>query len=115
MTRRPLLGSPLKWCKAEWEPEGETPAIKIIFLQSFAFELANDDPEFKKSLKEFLGAKLEPQEPFRILFDLDSHAASLAQTSAPATQSFAASMDEIIRKEPIIKRIQDLFEGRLLN
>jgi len=105
---RPLIGSHLLRSRLIWE-DGETPGLRLIFLDRGAWSLIGEDAGFRKSIQAFLADKAEGGKETAVRFALDPVAAE-SQTPAPAL--YAES--DPLKREPIIGFIQELFEGRLL-
>ena len=105
---RPLLGSHLLRSQLIWE-EGETPGLRLVFLDRGAWSLIGEDGGFRKSIQSFLAAKAEGGNETAVRFALDP---SAAESQSPAPAIYAES--DPMKREPIIGFIQELFEGRLL-
>jgi DNA polymerase III subunit gamma/tau len=112
MSLRPLVGSNLRVTRLEWE-SGETPALRVVFLDRAMYSLIEDDGDFRKSVQAFLAGKAKGKQDYPVRFVLDPEAAS-AQASAAAASMAAVSIGpkDPAEREPIIRFIQDIFEGR---
>jgi hypothetical protein len=107
MAMRPLLGSHLRRTRLEHEA-GETNTLRVTFLERSAYSLLGDDADFRKSFQAFLASKVAGGRDCALRFALDEEAAE--SEAAPMALSFGGA--DPAGKEPIIKFILDLFEGR---
>ncbi|MEO7425089.1 MAG: DNA polymerase III subunit gamma/tau [Fibrobacteria bacterium] len=107
MAMRPLLGSHLRRTRLEHEA-GETNTLRVTFLERSAYSLLGDDADFRKSFQAFLASKVAGGRDCALRFALDENAAE--SDAAPMALSFGGA--DPAGKEPIIKFILDLFEGR---
>ena len=110
MTERPLLGSHLLATRLEWE-SGETSGLRLVFQERGAWALIGDDGDFRKSIQAFLAGKAEGGKEIAVRFSLDEAAAAKAKGAEPVAVAFER---DPLKREPILKYIQDLFEGRML-
>jgi DNA polymerase-3 subunit gamma/tau len=105
---RPLVGSNLLRSRLVWE-DGETPGLRVVFLERGAWSLIGEDPDSRKTIQAFLASKSEGGRETPVRFSLDPDAAA---SPAPAMAAYAEN--DPMKREPIIGFIQELFEGRLL-
>ncbi|MBW8886267.1 MAG: DNA polymerase III subunit gamma/tau [Fibrobacteres bacterium] len=105
---RPLVGSNLLRSRLAWE-DGETPGLRVIFLERSAWSLVGEDPDSRKTIQAFLASKSEGGRETPVRFSLDPDAAA---SPAPAMAAYVEN--DPMKREPIIGFIQELFEGRLL-
>ncbi|MEO6094773.1 MAG: hypothetical protein ABIW76_03500, partial [Fibrobacteria bacterium] len=112
MSLRPLLGSNLRHSRLEWEA-GETPALRVVFLDRTSYSLIEDDGDFRKSIQGFLASKAKGRQDYPVRFTLDPDAAA---AGAPAAAAMPVSFGpgDPAQREPIINFIKDVFDGRLL-
>jgi len=104
---RPLLGSHLLRSRLAWE-DGETPGLRVVFLERGAWSLIGEDTDTRKTIQAFLASKAEGGREAPVRFSLDPEAAA---SLAPAA---AIAENDPLKREPIIGFIQELFEGRML-
>jgi hypothetical protein len=112
MMERPLLGSHLLRTRLDWE-DGETQGLRLVFLDRSAWSLIGDDGDFRKSIQGFLAGKAEGGNTTACRFTLDEVAAAEAASAAAPAMEALVSRDPMV-KEPILRFIQDTFEGRML-
>jgi len=105
---RPLVGSNLLRSRLVWE-NGETPGLRVVFLERSAWSLVGEDTDSRKTIQAFLATKAEGGRETPVRFSLDPDAAA---SPAPAMAAYAEN--DPMKREPIIGFIQELFEGRLL-
>ena len=110
MSERPLLGSHLLATRLEWE-SGESQGLRLVFLERGSWSLIGDDGDFRKSIQTFLAGKAEGGKETAVRFSLDEEAAAKA---APEAVMMAIGNQDPFKREPILKYVQDLFEGRVL-
>jgi DNA polymerase III subunit gamma/tau len=115
MSLRPLLGSNLRLSRLEWD-DGETPALRVVFLDRTSYSLIEDDADFRKSIQGFLASKASHsggRQDYPVRFALDPAAAAVGVAAAAAMPVSFGPADPA-QREPIINFIKDVFDGRLL-
>lgn len=140
MVQRPLLGSCLQDARLEVEPGdarleiepggsaeeggpapgteiGGTRILTVRFFRTSAHALAVEAADFRKSLSQFLASKLKGAEPFRLELALSAESPAPEEAEKPdrAGSGKPADLEEILRREPIVAYIRDLFQGRFLS
>ncbi len=108
ITARPLLGSNLAPTRLEYS-DGETPELRVMFLERSAFQLIGDDADFKKTIQTFLYSKVAAGD-FQVRFALDPSA-----PETPAGPVASLMPDDPVRSEPIVGFTVHLFDGRLIH
>ncbi len=109
MSLRPLLGSNLRVTRLEWQG-GETPELRVVFLERSPFSLIEDDADFRKSIQAFLASKVKGKQDYPVRFSLDPEAA--AAGAAADLIPVAYGPEDPAKREPIINFIKDIFEAR---
>ena len=109
MSLRPLLGSNLRVTRLEWRG-GETPELRVVFLERSPYSLIEDDADFRKSIQAFLASKVKGRQDYPVRFSLDAEAA--AAGAAADAIPVAYGPEDPAKREPIINFIKDIFEAR---
>lgn len=109
MSLRPLLGSNLRVTRLEWRG-GETPELRVVFLERSPYSLIEDDADFRKSIQGFLASKVKGRQDYPVRFSLDPEAA--AAGAAADAIPVAYGPEDPAKREPIINFIKDIFEAR---
>ncbi|MEO6096648.1 MAG: DNA polymerase III subunit gamma/tau [Fibrobacteria bacterium] len=112
MSLRPLLGSNLRHSRLEWQA-GETPALRVVFLDRTSYSLIEADGDFRKSIQGFLASKAKGRQDYPVRFTLDPDAVA-AGAPASAVMPVSFGPGDPAQREPIINFIKDVFDGRLL-
>ncbi|MDB5107005.1 MAG: polymerase subunit gamma and tau [Fibrobacteres bacterium] len=112
MSLRPLLGANLRRTRLESEP-GETPALRVVFLERTAYNLIDEDADFRKSIQAFLAGKSKGKQAYPVRFFLDEEAAAASASAQDTIQAGFGPVDPATR-EPIINFIRDVFEARIV-
>jgi len=117
---RPMTASPLRHSELRFRAE-ETPGIEIVFSEAAHHDLFLADGEAKRGLKTFLTGRLEGKPNFVLMFSVSEEprdAVSAVSSSGTQTKNRAASaeksMEALMQREPIVKTLLDMFEGRVL-
>ena len=106
---KPFTAGPLRGSRLKIEP-GENPVLEVIFSNISQHDLFLSDPKNKTDLRAFLISRLQAETPFSLEFSANN-----SGLPATAPVSGPESLDELCRREPIIKTLLDLFEGRILD
>ncbi len=106
--QRPMTASPLRHSHLKVRPE-ETPVVEILFSAAAHHDLFLADGEAKRALKTFLGGVLETGTVFVLVFS----AVEAGRETALAASS-PENMETLMQREPIVKTLLDMFEGRVL-
>jgi DNA polymerase-3 subunit gamma/tau len=110
MVLKPLSGAHLARTRLEWEP-GESPTLRVTFLERNSFSAAGADGDFRKSVQSFLASKVAGRKETPVRFALDEAAAAAGVAEAiPAPFAKGDPAD----REPIIGFIQEIFEARII-
>ena len=103
-TAGPLQGSRLKIVS------GENPVLEVVFSNISLHDLFLSDPKNKNDLRAFLISRLDAETSFTLDFKAES--SETPPTFSPASLE---GIDDLCRREPIIKTLLELFEGRILD
>ncbi len=104
-----MTASPLRHARLQVR-NGETPVVEVVFSGAAHCDLFLADGEAKRSLKTFLLNAVGKEKSFTLDF-------SVANATEPAPEPIAVpdSPEALVQKEPIIKTLLNLFEGRVLD
>jgi DNA polymerase-3 subunit gamma/tau len=108
---RPFVGSNLSRTRLEPEEGG----LRLVFAEKSAFALFGDDADFRKGMQAFLAAKLVSSKGFALRTMLDEGAAGQGPAAGVTEAIPVPGIEGIMLREPIVKTVRDLFEGRILN
>jgi DNA polymerase III subunit gamma/tau len=110
MALKPLSGAHLARTRLEWEP-GDSPTLRVTFLERGAFSAAGEDADFRKAVQSFLASKVAGRKESPVRFALDKAAADAGAAEAIPVPFAKGNPED---REPIIGFIQDLFEARTI-
>ena len=106
---KPFTAGPLRGTSVT-VTTGENPVVDIRFSNATQREMFLTEPKNKTDLRAFLVSRLEAHTPFALEFSSGNSDAPL-----PPSAFGPESLDDLCRREPIIKTLLDLFEGRVLD
>jgi DNA polymerase-3 subunit gamma/tau len=110
---RPFTSSPLRHSRLDWK-DGETGTLEVTFAGAHYHDLFLSDGENRKSLREFLASRLAPGTQFTLAFS----GGEAGEGEAPATIRTihpAASAQALLEEEPGLRKLIEVFEGRLID
>jgi DNA polymerase-3 subunit gamma/tau len=87
---------------------GDPPLLEVVFSGPHQHDLFLADGDNRKTLAGFLRSRLTPSEGFGVGYALD-------ESATAATLHPPESPEAMLQREPILKTLVDLFEGRILN
>ncbi len=115
---RPFTSSPLRHSRLDFK-EGAPATLEVVFANAHYLDLFLGDGENRKSLRAFLGARATRGSEFTLAF---SAMETDGETPAPATAARpirpihpVASAEAVVEEEPMVRKLIEAFEGRLLN
>ena len=97
--------------RLEFEADPE-PALKLTFSDKTAFALIGEDTDFRKGMQTFLGGKLPAQHARGLVLRCVLDVSLQAEAETPAIP--LPGIEGIMLREPIVKTVRDLFDGRIL-
>ncbi len=105
---KPLTASPLYHSRLRLRA-GDPPDLAIDFADAPQRDLFLADGENKRALQVFLAGEVGAAAAFTLSFDVDPEAATHdAAATAPD------GLESLLRREPILQTLIELFEGRVL-
>ena len=106
-TAGPLRGSRLRLVA------GAPPALEVIFAHAGQGDLFQSDSKNKQDLRAFLISRLGPT--FAFTLSLIQPEKSEVETPANGAMAPAETLEELMLREPIVKTLLEMFEGRILD
>ncbi len=112
---RPFTSSPLRHSRLDHK-KGPPETLEVVFANNHYLDLFLSDGENRKSLRAFLGTRATPGADFALTFSAVEGEAESAG-SAPAVRPIhpAASPEAVMEEEPMVRKLIEIFEGRLLD
>jgi hypothetical protein len=109
---RPFTSSPLRHSRLDMK-DGDPVTLEVTFAGVHYHDLFLSDGENRKSLREFLTARLAPGTLFTLAF---SGGEPGGEAPAPIrTIHPAASAEALLEEEPGLRKLIEVFEGRLID
>ena len=108
--QKPLTSGTLRQSRLVIRDEDENLTVEVVFSAPAHCELFLADKDGKRDLKNFLTGKLESDVRFALAFSADEK-----KSESPEFFPESETLDDIIRREPIVKTLLDLFDGRVVH
>jgi hypothetical protein len=108
---KPFTAGPLRHSRlhlAQEKVPGDPPLLEVVFSGPHQHDLFLADGENRKGLWTFLGRRLAPGAAFGLAFRVD-------ESAEGGSVYPAESPSALLQREPILKTLVELFEGRILN
>jgi hypothetical protein len=109
---RPFTSSPLRHSRLDFK-DGDPVTLEVTFAGAHYHDLFLSDGENRKSLREFLTARLAPGTLFTLAFS-GGEAGDAAPAPIRAIHP-AASAEAVLQEEPVVRELIEVFEGRLID
>jgi hypothetical protein len=111
---KPFTSSPLRHSRLDHE-DGEPATLEVTFAGEHYHDLFLSDGENRKSLREFLARRLAPGTQFTLAFSGGDVGGEGAAPAPIRTIHPAASAQAVLEEEPGVRKLIEVFEGRLID